>query len=284
MKISVEQLYKLFAEISIPSVKYLTEIVLPGQTFLPNDLVIRDHLPILTRNSFETVDVLFSMDLYNKLSDCFPVQYRRPYGTLDYTSMDRLLEEIEQVNSRSQRKRNICIINEIYDIDSSSGRRITLIRHNETMDYSKWNSIKRSIPRQTSLCYRHSEVPIIVFVDMGMESEREYVDRFKQNTDLICLLVSRQGAMTGLIAPDFIPTCDVISVTDPDSLLDEYRNSNARMIIIGDELNDLYRTALRGVMNYDRYVRLMVVPRMDHSRVDHLMKQIQLVYNSNRWE
>ena len=58
----------------------------------------------------------------------------------------------------------------------------------------------------------------------------------------------------------------------------------AKLIIIGEVLNKSYKDALISVKRYDKYVRMMVIPQIDHTNLDHFFKQVSLVYNSNRWE
>ena len=56
-------------------------------------------------------------------------------------------------------------------------------------------------------------------------------------------------------------------MTEPETLLEEYIRSNARLIIIGEKLDDSYKRALLQVRNYDKFVRLMVVPVLDHKNM-----------------
>jgi pentose-5-phosphate-3-epimerase len=96
-------------------------------------------------------------------------------------------------------------------------------------------------------------------------------------------MVSNRTDYAREIAPDFIPTEDIISVTDPTNLLETYIESNARLIIIGENINESYKQALIKVKRFDKFVRMMVVPSIDHSNLDHFFKQMALVYNSDRW-
>ncbi|MCU0845993.1 MAG: hypothetical protein MUC76_13835, partial [Spirochaetes bacterium] len=83
--------------------------------------------------------------------------------------------------------------------------------------------------------------------------------------------------------PDFIPAEDTISVNDPDNLLDVYRGTNARLIIIGETISDSYKRSLLQVKQYDKFVRMMVVPNINPGDIDHFLKQVKMVYNSDRW-
>jgi len=197
--------------------------------------------------------------------------------------MDKLLEDLKNANVHSKRKRFIRVVGDIYGIDRTSGKRTILLRHNEPLDFKKWNNLKRDMDRNQAFLYRNSEVAIIIFVDLKVGSQKEFVERFRINTDLISLIVSRGQEQANMPSPDFIATEDVISVTEPDTLLEEYIRSNARLIIIGEKLDDSYKRALLQVRNYDKFVRLMVVPVLDHKNMQDFFKQVKMVYNYERW-
>jgi hypothetical protein len=116
-----------------------------------------------------------------------------------------------------------------------------------------------------------------------LSTQKIYIERFKINTDLISLIVSRSQEPAHFISPDFIPTEDVVSVTDPASLLEEYIRINARLIIIGEKLEETEKRALLRVRNYDKFVRLLVVPVLTHQSIDDFFRQVKLVYNYDRW-
>ena len=55
--------------------------------------------------------------------------------------------------------------------------------------------------RNQSFLYRNSEVAIIIFVDLKVASQKEYMERFKINTDLISLIVSRGQEQANMPSP-----------------------------------------------------------------------------------
>jgi len=285
MKLSLEQLERLFerypnAELDL---KYFEKISLKSQKFLIADLVLKGHLDVLRQNRIDEIEVFYTPVMYDFISQEFPESFRKPYGKFNFMEMDRHLEMLEEVNTHSHRKRFIIQVGDVYGIDHSEGKRVIILGHDEKLNYRKWNTIKRDINKNQQFQYRHSEWGIIVFVNLSMDADEGYVERFKKNMDLISILVSRKKECNEDIAPDFLPTSDVVSVTDPEKLLSEYVSSNAKLIIIGENLNDSYKKALLDIRRYDKFVRMMVVPALDYRNLDHFIKQVKLVYNSDRW-
>ncbi len=284
MKVTVQHLSHLFQKYGIGiEVKYFDDVVIKGNCFLSTDLVLSAHLPKLLENDITEIEVFYSPVLYEHLSREFPAEFRKPFGKLRLSEMDKLLEDLKNANVHSKRKRFIRVVGDIYGIDRTSGKRTILLRHNEPLDFKKWNNLKRDMDRNQAFLYRNSEVAIIIFVDLKVGSQKEFVERFRINTDLISLIVSRGQEQANMPSPDFIATEDVISVTEPDTLLEEYIRSNARLIIIGEKLDDSYKRALLQVRNYDKFVRLMVVPVLDHKNMQDFFKQVKMVYNYERW-
>ncbi len=283
MKVPINTLRLLFEKYhETLNVKFLYDLTVKGHSFLSKDLVLEDHLRYLAGYDVKEIDVFFDYHFYEHIASEFPVQYRRPYGSLNFLDMDRHLEILKDVNNASRRKRYIHIIDEIYTTDSS-GKTVPLIQYNEALDYRKWNNIKRDISKHRVISYRNSEVPVILFMDLTMKSKNEYVEHFKRNIDLVSTMVSEKTYKNIVIAPDFIPTEDVISVTDPAQLLEEYIRHNARLIIIGEKLNDSFKDSLLEVKQYDKFVRMLVIPSLDSDDIDDFLHQVKLVYNSERW-
>ncbi len=285
MKLTIEQLSHLFDKYGdITEIKYFDDILIKDSCYLSTDLVLPAHLPRLTENGIIEIEVFFTPVLYEHLTREFPAEFRKPYGRCGMSEMDKILEDLRDANAQSKRKRYIRMIGEIYGVDKTLGKRILLLRNNEPVDFRKWNNLKRDVDRNQHFQYRNSEVAIIIFVDLKVARQKEYIERFKINTDLISLIVSRSQEPGNVIAPDFIATEDVISVTEPGVLLEEYIRSNARLIIIGEKLDDFYKRALLQVRNYDKFVRLLVVPSIDHNNSHDFFHQVKLVYNNDRWQ
>lgn len=285
MRVTTGQLSRLFeAHGEGTEIKYFDNVVIEGNSYLSTDLLIPAHIPKLEENNIDTVEVFYTPHLYDLLSREFPADFRKPFGRLRLPEMDRLLEELRDANAHTRRRRYLRMVGDIYGIDPGAGKRVILLHHNEPLDMKKWNDLKREIDRSQQFLYRNSEVPIIIFTDLKSADGKRFVDRFSINADLISLLVTRSQEPGTTIAPDFVPTEDVISVTEPPLLLEEYVRSNARMIIIGEELDEICKRALLEVRNYDRYVRLLVVPALNRDNTMDFFRQVQLVYLHDRWK
>ncbi|MBN1534993.1 MAG: hypothetical protein JXA20_20160 [Spirochaetes bacterium] len=284
MKLKITHLKRLFSKYDERlNIKYFSDLVFRGNAFLHNDILLPGHITQLEVHGIKEVEVFYDRNLYECLTIEFPHDFRKPYGKMTFIEMDRHLEMLNNANTQSRRKRYVQMVGDIYGIDPNEGKRIIVVAHNEIVDYRKWNVLKRSLDREHTFCYRNSEVPIMIFVDLSKHTDGGYVEKFKKNTDLISLMVSKIDETNNIIAPDFIPTEDVISVTDPANLLEEYIKNNVRLIIIGEQLNDSYKIALVNVRKYDKYVRMLVVPALNHSDLPHFFKQVSLVYNVDRW-
>jgi hypothetical protein len=285
MKLTLQQLSHLFEKYGDGiEIKYFDDIVIKGNCFLSTDLVLPAHLPRLEENEMAEIEVFYTPGLYEHLSREFPVEFRNHYGGGRISEMDKLLENLRDANTQSKRKRYVHMVGDIYGVDSKLGKRIILLRHNEPLDFKKWNNLKRDFDRNQAFRCRNSEVAIIIFVDLKVARQKEYIERFKINTDLISTIVTRSQEPGNIFSPDFIPTEDVLSVTEPGMLLEEYIRSNARLIIIGEKLDDFYKRALLQVRNYDKFVRLLVVPSIDPNNIHEFFQQVKLVYNSERWQ
>jgi hypothetical protein len=285
MKITIYQLRDLFSVYGDNlEIKYFDDVSVEDNTFLSTDLVLPAHLGRLDKADVRELEVFYTPGLYDCLSKEFPVEFRKPCGGLRMSDMDRLVEGLRDANNQSKRKRFIRLVGEIYGLDMHSGKRTILVRHNEPLDFKKWNNIKREVDRNQVFLYRNSEVPVIIFVDLKVANQKVYIERFKINTDLISMMVTRGMDPSNVIAPDFIPTEDVISVTDPGLLLEEYIRSNARLIVMGEKLDDYYKRTLLQVRNYDKFVRLLVAPAVDFKNAHDFFSQVKQVYNSERWQ
>ena len=284
MNVSIEKINHLLRKYpSRCELSYLKDTDLSGLKFKSESDIKIEDVSLFIRAGFKEIDIVYTETLYDYLTIEFPREYRRPYSWMNFLEIDKHLENLDSLIVLSKRKRFIYVVGDVYGTDSKTAKRITILEHNEELDYEKWNSVKRYIDKEQKFFYRNSENGIILFVDLKDPTYGDYVERFKKNTDLITAMVSRREHVNVEIAPDFIETEDVISVTDPDNLLDEYVKNNIRLIIIGETLTEHYKKALREIRKYDKFARMIVVPSIDPRNIDHFLLQVKLVYNSDRW-
>ncbi|MCX8123529.1 MAG: hypothetical protein N3F66_05120 [Spirochaetes bacterium] len=263
--------------------KYLQNYTVKGKTYHELDQIFVDDLYRFEQAGIETVDIKYDEIVYSLLSTLYPVEYRIPYAWADFITFDRKLETLERVSTLTKRKRYLICVGDIYSYDQHTGKRVTIFRHNDAIDYKRWNQVKRLLDKNKRIYYRNSENGIIIFVNLQPHAESSYIERFKKNTDLVSAIVARKKDCKIEISPDFIPTEDVYTINDPKDLLKFYQQSNARLIIIGETLNDDYRKALLQVKEYDKFARMMVVPNLDLRNIDHFLLQVKMVYNADRW-
>jgi hypothetical protein len=285
MKLTTAHLARLFERYAdTVEIRYFNDLQINNEShFISGDLVLPGHLRLFLERNISEIEIFYTPALYEFLSREFPVEFRNPYGRATLTQMDRLLENLRDANVQSKRKRYLRMVGDVYGIDSHSGRQVMLLGHDELLDYRKWNNLKRDIDRNHSFLYRNSELSIIIFVNLILGEQKTYIERFKINTDLISLIVTRCRETEHCISPDFVPTEDVVSVTDPSMLMEEYIRINARLIIIGERLEDADKRALLQIRNYDKFVRLLVVPSLDYKSIKDFLTQVKLVYNYDRW-
>jgi len=285
MKVSLEQLKVLWRKYNQDFLRcsYFSAFTLRGRKFHAEDEIQAGDLAYFEECGYPQVEINYVESFYNLLSAEFPLEYRRPYGTMDFINVDRYLDILNNTNKLSRRKRFIYVVGDVYSIDTVNGKHVILFGHNEPLDYKTWNEKKRQVSKDQKFNYRNSECGVILFVNMKPNAETNYIERFKKNTDLVTSIVTRKRDSRVEIAPDFIPAEDTISVNDPDNLLDVYRGTNARLIIIGETISDSYKRSLLQVKQYDKFVRMMVVPNINPGDIDHFLKQVKMVYNSDRW-
>jgi hypothetical protein len=284
MKVTVDQLDHLYNQYGEEvQLRYLNDQKILATKMLADTIILPNHVPLFRQARLRSIEVVYDPVSYQYLQREFPAQFRPAYQTLGYMDFDRHLEILERASLASHRERYVTVVGDIYAPDPLTGRRSVVLQHNDKVTYRNWNTLKRNLDRNIRIPFRNSEVAIIILVNLTMDAETEYVERFRKNTDLITIMVSNRTDYAREIAPDFIPTEDIISVTDPTNLLETYIESNARLIIIGENINESYKQALIKVKRFDKFVRMMVVPSIDHSNLDHFFKQMALVYNSDRW-
>ena len=283
MLVKIDQLQMVFDNNSGCVCRLLESYNVKGKKYQESDQIYIDDINLFAQAGIDTVDIKYDEIIYSYFSTLYPAEFRLQYSSADFFAFDRKLETLERISTLSKRKRYLICIGDIYAYDQHSGKRIIVFRHNDSIDYKQWNQVKRLIDRSKRLYYRNSENGIIIFVNLQPHADSSYIERFKKNTDLVSAIVSRKKDCKIEISPDFLTTEDVYTINNPNDLLSFYQKSNARLIIIGESLNDDYRKALIKVRDYDKFARMMVVPNIDLRNVDHFLLQVQMVYNSDRW-
>lgn len=284
MLVHINQLKEVLVNNPASVYRYLQKHTAAGKTYPESDQISFEHMQYFEQAGIHCIDIKYDEIVYSHFSMLYPADYRLPYASADFINFDRKLETLDRISTLTKRKRYLLSVGDIYYYDQQTGKRNVIYRHNDSIEYKQWNKVKRLVDRSKRIYYRHSENGIIIFVNLQPHADTSYIERFKKNTDLVSAIVSRKKDCKVEISSDFIPTDDVFTVNNPKELLKIYESSQARLIIIGESLNDDYRKALIQLREYDKFVRMMVVPAVDPVNIDHFLLQVKMVYNSDRWE
>jgi len=233
----------------------------------------------LLKDNIESIELRYDAKLVAVLIKTYPVKYRRPYGKMDFFKMDKTLQVLQQINRKSKRQRTVILLNELY---AGDGDKIVLVESGEELSYEKWNNIKPELDKKETFYYRFKECGIIVFVDLRPGGEN-YLDRFYKNSDLVTSLVGHKQDDQIAISSDFIREYDVYTVDEPEKLLSVYKESNARLIIVGDVLSDEYKKALFQVKGYDPYARFMLATNIDQKDREQFLVQVSKSYHADNY-
>ncbi|HNR90037.1 MAG TPA: hypothetical protein PKM65_17005 [Spirochaetota bacterium] len=284
MKVDTPKLQNLLSKYPTEfTCNYFSDVVVVGKKLKAGEAVLLFDVNNMVKSGIKDVEVVYDVTMYEYLCREYPSEYRRPVRWLSYFEIDKALEEIEKVNAQTKRKRFLVNIGDVYEKEAKGQKSGAILKHNEKLDYQKWKTVKMHINSEQKFFCRNSEHGIILFMSMKSEGGADYVDKFSKQADLIAAMVSRRTDKNE-IAPDFVPTEDVHPVTVPGQLLEEYIRTNARLIIIGENITGPFKEALLQVKSYDPFVRMMVAPPYDPKTVDHFLQQVKIVYNADRWK
>ncbi|MCK4778253.1 MAG: hypothetical protein KAS39_07710, partial [Actinomycetia bacterium] len=203
----------------------------------------------------EYIDLKYSNSLLRSLLIHCSENYRRPVAIKNLVEIDKIIETLQQLNRVSKRERYIVPACELYE--EKNNMFVPLFKFGGRLDFKKWNEIKRNLNKNIKLPIYFSERGIIILVDLTKQ-DSNFIGRFKKNADLCTLLTQRRKDSAKFnISPDFNPIADIWGVSDPAELLKTYSEENARLIVLGDQMNESYKAALLEVKKYDRFARFM---------------------------
>ena len=188
--------------------------------------------------------MVFNVTLYEYLNREYPVEYRRPVMWLDFSELDRYLEELEAANAQTKRKRFLTVVGDVYRGDIKSGQSMAVLKHGDRLDYGKWRVNRMYVDTAQKFFLRTSETGIIQFGTLRAEEYADEKDGFRKKIDLMGSMLAHRTDKKFEIAPDFIPNKDLRIVALPGQLLEEYINTNARLIVIDENLTAAQKEAL----------------------------------------
>ncbi len=285
MKIDIYKLHKLYDTYHDEfTCNLYSDIVAGGKKLKAgSELLLYDILQLKKARVFE-IDVVFNITLYEYLNREYPVEYRRPAMWLDFGELDRYLEELEAANAQTKRKRFLIVVGDVYRGDVKSGQSMTVLRHGDRLDYAKWRVNKMYVDTSQKFFLRTSEIGIIQFGALRAKEYADEADGFRKKIDLMGSMLAHRSDKKFEIAPDFIPNKDLRIVAIPGQLHEEYINTNARLIVIDENLTAAQKEALIQVKTYDPFIRLMLSPPLTSQNIEHVLLQIKMMYNTERWK
>jgi hypothetical protein len=284
MKIEIKKLqYIINKYIDEFSCLYYADITVEGKKFKAGTEVLLLDVNHFAKAGMKELDIRYNVTLYEYLAREFPTDFRKPVRWIDYPTLNRLLEELDMANSQSRRKRFLYVVGDIYRSDRKTAVKEIVLRHDEKLDSQKWKANKIYIDGGEKFFLRNSENGIIIYGNLKSE---EFVDDngLRRKMDLLGMMLTHRYDKKFEISPDFIPNTDIYRVSSPEKLLGEYINTNAKLILIGDTVTTKDKEALIQVKRHDPYVRMMVSPPLNPDNIDHVLLQIKMMYNTDRWE
>ncbi len=239
----------------------------------------------LKKEGIREIDLLFSNAIYKMLNVLNPQKYKDPYALKDFIEIDKIINTFKKINRLSKRQRHISFLYEMYNLNDNGFNPV--IRFNEMIDDEKWNYIKTKLSKSkknVKFPILFNEIGIIILVDLTMQSDSNYIDRFKKNADLCSIIVQKKADNPNFfISSEFNELTDVWTVNDPRRLIDTYIEKNARLIIVGDVMNQYYKSAIMQVKNYDKFARFLIVNKINPNDPMELLKDIKRAYHMDNF-
>jgi hypothetical protein len=231
------------------------------------------------------IDLLFSNSIYKMLTVLNPQKFKDPYTLKTFIEIDKIINTFKRINRMSKRQRHISFLYEMYNLNDEGFNPV--IRFNEMIDDEKWNHIKTRISKckkDVKFPILFNEIGIIILVDLTSKNDSNFIERFRKNADLCSIIVQKKADNKGFnISSEFNELIDVWTVNDPKNLLETYIEKNARLIVVGDTINQNYKTALLQVKNYDRFVRFCIVNDVDPKDSKNLLMNIKKAYHKDNY-
>jgi hypothetical protein len=244
-------------------------------------VIPKDQILEVKQQGVKEIDLYYTHSLNEYLCTFCPDHFRVPAAVKTFIEIDKIINTFEAINRTTKRKRSISILKEIYDRANDLD---PIIRYNEALDFRKWNLLKRDIKKDSNIPILFNEIGIIIFVDLTRK-RGNYIDKFKKNADLCALLTLRKSDNYEFqICPEFNAMIDIWAVNDPNKLLETYIEKSPRLIIVGDTIDEKYKSALIEIKRYDKYARFVVVNDIDPAGSKNLLEKIKKIYNTDSFQ
>lgn len=242
--------------------------------------VTKDVADAVVKHGAEAADIVYTPEVLAALNRVNPAVYRRPYAVETLQNIEKIIAALERTAENSERKRMLIAAEEIY----APGKSEPLIAFGEPVTADRIAAVKQSAATPKTIAYRPSEVGIIVLIDLRPRGD-DYLKRFYKNSDLVTTLVGRKNdaASRIVISPDMHAATDVHVIDNCEELVAAYRDTNARLVMVGEALSPEYKRALGEIKKYDRFARFMLAVNIDHTQTNEFLRQVALNYHRDPW-
>ncbi len=236
------------------------------------------EIDLLQKNRVNRMDVKFSRRLLAALHTLKPNDFLLP---TQVTSPADFLQEIRFIDFANQHSRYQRQVVSCMEEDGANGE--VILRYNEPIDLKKWNRIRANWPEGRPIAFRHSEHKILLFLNLRLIAKAD-TPRFTHNIKIVETLAYKLHAypeFTNLTKLSF--ERDILIVDDPEVLLDVYRRSDVRLILIGDGIDTTFRDALIRIKKYDPYARFMLAKNVDPKDEGVFLLAVEGNYTRDNW-
>lgn len=264
---------------------YFNDTVIDGKKYKAGTEIVLLHTTQLLNSGIKELEVQYNVTLYEYLNKEYPIDFRKPVQLFDYPTLERLIIELEQINTLSKRKRFFYQVGDIYRTpnDGKSNPQEIILRNGERLDLKRWSSVKIYIDNHQKFFIRYSENGIIIFGGIETENSLNESNNPVKKVDIIGSMLLHKFDKKFEIFPDFVPNKDIYKVDDPGKLLEEYIRTNARLIVFKESLTPAQKEALLQVKRFDPFVRMMVLPPVSQNNIGDILLQIKMVYKNDYW-
>lgn len=257
------------------------DLKVPGfpQPILKKGETLHDTaLAFLKKNRVATIDTLFTRPLLQALQKLDPTHFQMPHQVLSPGEFSQELRFIDFANRHSRYQRTLLSAMEVEGKDGG-----VLLHFNEPIDLPRWGTLKLKWPTSTPVAFRYSEHKILLFLNLRMKNGEE-TKRFLHNVRIVETLSQHMDAYREFINLSRLTfSRDVVVVDEPEKLLEVYRESDVRLILVGDGIDPDFREALVRIKKFDPYARFMLAKNTDPAEEAVFLLSVEGNYSRDNW-
>ncbi len=224
-------------------------------------IVSKEHLNTLRRKGVIKVSVCTNRTFLEFLHKKFPGELPKPDGEYSLSELFRRAEEYEIMNTKSQKKRYITVLEDIYSAEPNfRGEKELLIEYGTRLTTKVMATTKKYIDPTEKVYFMDSEKGALVFIPEPRN--------FPLKVDLLAILSTF----------DFPIYPDAKTV---EEAMDIYKNKSPKIVILGN-LNESLpaKKLILKLDEFDPYVKKLDYEKSPASQKDAEIKRIRTYYYS----